>query len=32
MLTLEGQLNQKGDKNDVNAIMTQHDAGGRLLA
>lgn len=27
MLTLEGQLNNKVDKNDVNAIMTQHDAG-----
>merc|ERR1712183_1138120 len=26
MLTLEGQLNNKVDKNDVNAIMTQHDA------
>merc|ERR1712159_748572 len=27
MLTLEGQLNNKVDKNDVNAIMTEHDAG-----
>lgn len=27
MLTLEGRLNNKVDKNDVNAIMTEHDAG-----
>lgn len=31
MLTLEGQLQQKVDKNDVNAIMNKHDAGGRAI-